>query len=101
MKKTRLKMNKYHAKNSENCTDQISTDGVHPPLFSNHTWTKSVPISVPKLIYFNLHLIYYMHLNCGFIMFKILLCFFIMLRAYLNIASHSSHASIDVHWTKL
>lgn len=50
MKKNRLKINKHRAKNSEKCPDQISTDVVHPPLFSNHTWTECVPISVKYLI---------------------------------------------------
>jgi len=52
MKKTRFKMNKCHVKNSEKCTDEISMDGVHPPLFCSHTWTKCVPISV-KLYFIN------------------------------------------------
>jgi len=46
MKKSRLKMNKCHFENLEKCTDEISTDGVHPLLFCSHTWTKCVPISV-------------------------------------------------------
>lgn len=54
MKKTRLKINKCQVKNLEKCDekDEISTDGVHPPLFCSHTWTKCVPISV-KLYFIN------------------------------------------------
>jgi len=50
MKKNRLKMNKHSAKNLEKCPDQISTDVVHPPLFSSHTWTECAPISVKYFI---------------------------------------------------
>eukprot|EP00102_Acyrthosiphon_pisum_P024335 XP_016661545.1 PREDICTED: dynein heavy chain 3, axonemal-like [Acyrthosiphon pisum] len=44
MKKNRLKMNNYRAKNTEKCPDQISEDaGGRPPLFSSHS--ECTPIS--------------------------------------------------------
>jgi len=70
MKKTRLKINKCQVKNLEKCTDEISTDGIHPPLFCSHTWTKCVPISV-KLYFINDTQIHYydMLLNDNLMMF--------------------------------
>jgi hypothetical protein len=86
MKKSRLKTNKCHIKNSEKCTDDISMDGVHPLLFCSHTWTKCVPISVSCFL---LYVSFMTLKNVMYIYFNIIHI----------IASSSSDASVDVNWT--
>lgn len=49
MKKTTYCMftNKQTSEKANNCPNKnLQDDGIHPPLFCEHTWTKSVPICV-------------------------------------------------------
>lgn len=71
MKKNRLKKITYQTKNSDKCPDKLSTDGVYPPLFCNHTWTKCVPISVNYLLTI-INTKNFMHSHTNFMILNIL-----------------------------